>query len=263
VASIGAEVSGFAKGDAVVGQTIVGALAERVVAREEQLVPVPESIALPIAATMLQSYSTALFALTRRVSIQEGDTVLVLGAGGGVGLACVDVATSLGAHVIAVASSEEKRSLAVAIGAKSTINPDFEDVKLRARELSNSGVDIVVDPVGGAIAESALRALGPGGRYLVVGFASGTIPSIPLNLVLLNNREIIGIDLGAVTLNDPKMARMINYEVVSGVFEHRYRPTAPEVVPMARAGAALKALRQRELSGKIAVDIWRSDSSLP
>lgn len=255
VESVGDKVAGFAKGDLVVGQTIVGALAEKVVASADQLIPLPAEFDLPIAATMLQSYATALYALTRRVSVREGDTVLVLGAGGGVGLACIDVAIASGARVIAVASSERKRSLATAMGATATIDPNLENVKLRVREYSKTGADIVVDPVGGSVAEPALRALGSGGRYLVIGFASGTIPSIPINLVLLNNREMLGVDLGSLTMNDPGLVKAINIEVVSGVQGQKYRPTAPELVGLAQVGPVLRGLVDRGLSGKFAVDI--------
>lgn len=255
VASVGSDVVGFTPGDPVAGEIIVGALAERVVAFGDQLVPISNHVLPQVAATMLQSYSTALYALTRRTLIHKGDSVLVLGAGGGVGLASVDIATSLGADVIAVASSQEKRDLAVSLGAKATIDPGREDVKTKARELSKSGVDIVVDPIGGYLAETAFRSLCFGGRYLVIGFASGIIPAMPLNLVLLNNRELIGIDLGAVTAQDPKLAKQINLEVASGVSEHRFRPTTPEIVPLAGAGRALAALRDRRQNGKIAVGL--------
>lgn len=255
ILEVGSEVKGLRAGTIVVGETVVGALAERVVAYPEQLVPLPGGIALPVAATMLQSYSTAVYALTRRTSVTPGDRVLVLGAGGGVGLACVDVGVSLGAEVIAVASSAEKRDLAASRGAAAVIDPGSEDVKSRARELSAGGVDIVVDPVGGGMAERALRALGYGGRYLVVGFASGEIPSIPLNLVLLNNRTVVGVELGAETARNRDLATRINHEVVESVNEGRFRPIVPTMVSLEDAGRALQSLRNGEIAGKVAVDI--------
>jgi NADPH2:quinone reductase len=248
VVQVGAEAHGFRVGDLVAGETIIGALAERIRVNAEQLFPVPEGIEIPVAATMLQSYSTALYALTRRTRLQPQENVLVLGAGGGVGLACVDVATSLGAHAIAVASSHAKRALAVSLGAVAVIDPQHEDVKQRARELSAGGVDVVVDPVGGDLAETALRALGFGGRYLVIGFASGSIPSIPLNLVLLSSRSVIGVELGAEAAKNPALARAIYLEVIDGVASGRFRPVSMEGVV-----EAYRALRDREVSGKIAV----------
>jgi NADPH2:quinone reductase len=253
VVQVGAEAHGFRVGDLVAGETIIGALAERIRVNAEQLFPVPEGIEIPVAATMLQSYSTALYALTRRTRLQPQENVLVLGAGGGVGLACVDVATSLGAHAIAVASSHAKRALAVSLGAVAVIDPQHEDVKQRARELSAGGVDVVVDPVGGDLAETALRALGFGGRYLVIGFASGSIPSIPLNLVLLSSRSVIGVELGAEAAKNPALARAIYLEVIDGVASGRFRPVAPILTSMEGVVEAYRALRDREVSGKIAV----------
>jgi NADPH2:quinone reductase len=133
------------------------------------------------------------------------------------------------------------------------IDPQHEDVKQRARELSAGGVDVVVDPVGGDLAETALRALGFGGRYLVIGFASGSIPSIPLNLVLLSSRSVIGVELGAEAAKNPALARAIYLEVIDGVASGRFRPVAPILTSMEGVVEAYRALRDREVSGKIAV----------
>jgi NADPH2:quinone reductase len=253
VVEVSAEANGFRVGDLVAGETVIGALAERIRVNPEQLFPIPDGIEIPVAATMLQSYSTALYALTRRTNLQSGENVLVLGAGSGVGLACVDVAISLGAKAIAVASSKEKRALAASMGAVAVIDPQHENVKQRARVLSGGGVDVVVDPVGGDLAGPALRALGFGGRYLVVGFASGSIPSIPLNLILLNSRTVIGVELGAQTAQNPAMAREIYLEVIAGVANGRFRPVAPTVTSLEGVVEALRSLRNREIAGKIAV----------
>src|SRR5437868_5253672 len=134
----------------------------------------------------------------RRTTLAEGETVLVLGAGGGIGLAAVDVARALGARVIAAASTEDKLAAARAMGAEATIAYESEDLKTRARELSGGGVDVVVDPVGGRHSEPALRATGTEGRFCVIGFASGPIPRVPLNQVLLNNRTVVGVDWGEI-----------------------------------------------------------------
>src|SRR4029077_18328635 len=133
----------------------------------------------------------------------RGEWVLVLGAGGGVGLAAVDIATALGGRVLAAASGAGKLEAATARGAEATISYEQEDLKARARELSGGGVDVVVDPVGGPHSEAALRALGHLGRFCVIGFATGTIASVPLNQVLLNNRTVVGVDWGGWTFKDP------------------------------------------------------------
>ena len=216
--------------------------------------PLPAGVAAAVGATILQSYSTAVYALTVRSPVVAGETVLVLGAGGGVGLAAVDVARTLGARVIAAASSADKREAARSAGASETIDTLTEDVKTRARALSGGGVDIVVDPVGGDLAEPALRALRFGGRYLVVGFAGGAIPHIPLNLVLLNSRTVLGVELGGVLPRDPATGARITQEVLDGVCTGRFHPVNPVVLPLDRAGDALGSLLGRRVTGKLALD---------
>ena len=163
---------------------------------------------------MIQSYATAMYAY-KRAGLTAGEKVLVLGAGGGIGLAAVDVAVAYGAEVIAAASTADKLSAAQAAGATSTILYEDEDLKERVREVSGGGVDIVIDPVGGEKSEAALRALGKFGRLCVIGFTSGSIASIPLNQVLLSNRSVIGIDWGAWTGSDPVGNRKLIEEVVA------------------------------------------------
>jgi NADPH2:quinone reductase len=206
-----------------------------------------------VAATVLQSYSTALYALTRRDALRAGETVLVLGAGGGVGRATVDVASSLGARVIAAASTAAKRSAATAAGAVATIDSATEDLKARARDLSGGGVDVVVDPVGGSLSEPALRALGFGGRYHVVGFAGGSIPKIPLNLVLLNSRTVIGIEWGGWVLHHPEAATEIATEILDGIVAGRLRPVTPECAALSDAPRVLSDVANRRVTGKVAL----------
>ena len=148
------------------------------------------------AATFSQSYLTGWFALHQRAHAQQGQTILVLGAGSGLGLAAVDLAHSMGLRVLAAASSTEKRAAAAAMGADVVIDSTNEDVKERARAESDAGVDLVYDPVGGALGESCLRALGDDGQFLVLGFASGAIPRLPANQVLLRNRRVTGVEWG-------------------------------------------------------------------
>jgi NADPH2:quinone reductase len=246
-------VTGVEPGTRVVAQTGAGGFAEFVAAPARSVVALPDGIGAATAATVMQSYSTALFALTVRDHVQEGETVVVLGAGGGVGLASVDVATSLGARVIAVASTGEKRGAAMAAGAVAAIDPAAEDLKLRVRELTDGGADVVVDPVGGALAEPALRALRFGGRFLVVGFAGGAIPRVPLNLVLLNSRTIVGIEWGGWLVHHPGAAADVSREILEGITAGRLHPVAPVVRPLTEAAAVLADLAGRRVTGKVAL----------
>lgn len=253
VRQLGEGVDAVAVGDRVMAMPGLGGYADQVVLGARQVVPVPGDLDAPRAATFIQSYATALFALTRRTSLAEGEVVLVLGAGGGVGLAAIDVATALGARAIAAASTDEKRMLATVMGAEAAIDTTYEDLKARARELGDGGVDVVVDPIGGDAAEPALRALRWGGRYVVIGFAAGSIPRIPLNQVLLNNRTIVGVDWGAWSMRDPKAQGELLDELGALVAEGRLHPVAPTTYPLERAADALRDLLERRVTGKVAL----------
>jgi NADPH2:quinone reductase len=175
----------------------------------------------------------------------------VLGAGGGIGLAAVDVGVALGAHVIAAASTEEKLALARALGAEATIAYEQEDVKSAARACSDGGVDVVLDPVGGRHSEPALRATRRFGRFCVVGFASGPIASVPLNQVLLNNRTVVGVDWGAWAFSDPAGNGALLAELVRLVGDGRLHPTVPDERPLEEASAVMTGLLERSVSGKV------------
>ena len=204
VSAVGDGVTDVAVGDRVLASCGLGGFAEQVGVAADSVSPVPAVLDAARAAALGQSYCTALFSLRDRAHLQAGETVLVLGAGGGVGLATIDVARALGARTIGAASTDEKRAAARAAGADAVIDTTTESVKDRAREIARelagpgaTGVDLVIDPVGGDLAEPALRALGEGGRFVVIGFASGTIPALPANQVLLRNRSVVGVDWGA------------------------------------------------------------------
>jgi NADPH2:quinone reductase len=250
VSSIGDGVTGVAVGDRVIAYTGIGGFAEQVVVPAQSLVAMPDGLGFGQAATLIQSYGTILFTLTRRTSVQPGEWVLVLGAGGGVGLAAIDLARALGARVIAAASTKEKLDRAMAMGAEATIAYEDEDLKVRARELSGGGVDVVIDPVGGRHSEPALRATGPFGRFCVIGFASGPIASVPLNQVLLNNRTVVGVDWGAWTFRDPTGNREMLAELVAMIRNGRLHPTVPTEYPLEEAAAVMSGLIDRSLSGK-------------
>jgi NADPH2:quinone reductase len=192
-----------------------------------------------------------LFSFTRRTQLAAGDWVLVLGAGGGIGLAAVDVARHLGARVIAAASSAEKLAAARTAGAEATIDYEREDLKVRARELSDGGVDVVVDPVGGRHAEPALRSLRWMGRYLVIGFAGGDIPRLPVNQVLLNNRTLVGVDWGAWTMRDPSGNQALLAELMGLAGSGALHPVEPHEYSLDDVVGALTDLQQRKVAGKV------------
>ncbi len=253
VVDVGAGTDRFARGDSVVAMPGLGGFAESVAVGENQAAKLPSALSFAQGATFMQSYCTALFALRERGRVADGETVLVLGAGGGVGLAVVDVARALGARVFAVASTPEKRAAAIALGAEAAIDPGSEDVKQRARELGDGGVDVVVDPIGGPLAESSLRALRWFGRYLVVGFASGDIPKLPANQMLLNNRSVLGVDWGAWTMRDPDGHRRLLDDALGLVAAGRLHPVEPTEYSFDQVAEALDALLGRKVTGKVAL----------
>lgn len=251
VSAVGEGVIGFGVGDRVLALTGFGAFAERVAVAAPAVMLIPADLDFDTAATFVQSYSTALFALRRRTTVNPGEWVLVLGAGGGIGLAAVDVAVAFGAHVIAAASTAEKLAAATALGAEATIAYESEDLKQRARQLSGGGVDVVVDPVGGAHSEPALRATRPFGRLCVIGFTSGVIPTVPLNQVLLTNRSVVGVDWGSWAFRDRKGNRALLEELVELVRTGRLHPTRPRRHPLEEAAVVMAGLIDRSVGGKI------------
>ena len=250
VTAVGLGVAGIAVGDRVIAFTGCGGFAEQVAVPALSLIPMPDTIDFGQAATLIQSYCTVLFTLTRRTSLAPGEWVLVLGAGGGVGLAATDVATALGGRVIAAASSQDKLEAAIAMGAEATIAYEEEDLKTRARQISGDGVDVVIDPVGGRHSEAALRAMGHLGRFCVIGFASGPIASVPLNQVLLNNRTVVGVDWGGWTFKDPFANRELIGELMVMVASGRLDPTEPASYPLEDAAAVMSGLIDRSIGGK-------------
>lgn len=251
VTAAGEGVADVAVGDRVLAMCGFGGFAERVAIPAASVLPVPAGVSLAVAATLIQSYATVLFTLTRRTTVAAGEWVLVLGAGGGIGLAAVDVAVGLGAHVIGAASTPAKLAAARAMGASAVIAYEEEDLKARARELSGGGVDVVVDPVGGRHSEAALRATRWGGRLCVLGFAGGAIPSVPLNQVLLNNRTVVGVDWGAWTFRDASANRELVTDLMGMVEAGRLHPAVPAERPLENAGRVMAELLDREITGKV------------
>jgi NADPH2:quinone reductase len=254
VADVGDAVTGLTEGQRVLVSPGLGGFATKVAAAASAVTVIPDVLDAPRAATFTQSYSTCLFALRERAQARQDESVLVLGAGGGVGLAAIGVARALGCAVLGVASSEEKRAAAKAAGAQAVLDPAAESVKDAARAWAGgTGVDVVVDPVGGALAEPSLRALGDRGRYLVIGFASGPIPSIPLNQVLLRNRTVIGIDWGIWAMQHPAEQRALLADLLAMVADGIIDPVHPVEYPLDAVARALEDLLGRRTVGKIAL----------
>jgi len=233
-----------------------GAYAEQVVAPAHSVVPVPDGISDGVAATFVQSYMTAVFALRNRANAQRGQSLLVIGAGGGVGLAAVDVGASMGLRVFAAASTEEKRRLALDKGAEVAFDVGNDDIKTAVRELvaaeGKTGVDLVYDPVGGDQAETWLRTLGDDGQFLVIGFVAG-IPSLPLNHVLLRNRAVIGVEWGSWALNNRAANETMQQEVMAMIAAGKLNPVEPTAYPLERTVDALRDLAERRAAGKLIV----------
>jgi NADPH:quinone reductase len=252
VSSVGPDVTSPAVGTRVVALCGLGGFASQVIVPVHAAVPIPANLDAARAATFTQSFCTALYALRDRGGLRTGEKVLVLGAGGGVGLAAVQVATALGAEVLAGASSQEKRAAALAAGATAVVDTSGEDLKTAARAFSQGGVDLVYDPVGGELADSALRALRDLGRYLVIGFTAG-IPSLPLNQVLLRNRSIVGVDWGSWSIHHPYDQVTLHTELLEMVAKGQLTPVAPQVRPMSEAAAVLDDFLNRKITGKVAL----------
>jgi len=243
-------------GKRVLANVGFGGFATEAVVRADRVINIPDTLSTGQAASFLQSYLTGWFALTRRAHISVESTakneqwMLVLGAGSGVGLAAVDIGTALGLRVIAAASSQEKRDLALARGASAVIDSSSEDVKERAKEISGGGVDVLYDPVGGSLGETCLRALGEDGQYLVIGFVGG-IPQLPANQVLLRNRRVIGVDWGAWAGRHPQENAQLLEEVLAKIATNHLCPVEPQVYSLSEAATALKDLEERRVAGKV------------
>jgi NADPH:quinone reductase len=253
----------LAIGDRVFASVGLGGFASEVVVSPRQLVAIPESLSDGQAATFMQSYLTGWYALRVRAGAAEGDTMLVLGAGSGVGLAAVDIGSALGLRVIAAASTPEKRALAESRGAMATIDNtalDAAGIKDAAKAFAASfddradrgGVDLVYDPVGGEVGEVALRALGEDGQYLVIGFVAG-IPKLPANQVLLRNRRVTGVDWGAWVGRNGDANRALLAEVVGRIATGDLDPVEPVAYPLHEAARALRDLADRKVAGKVAL----------
>ena len=252
VKAIGEGVEGWKVGDRVSAQTTYGGYAEEVIAEPDRLAAIPDSMDFASATGLSSTYGTSYYALVDRGQLRAGETLLVLGAAGGAGLAAVEIGKVLGARVIAWASSEDKLAVCREHGADETINYTSEDMRARVKAITKgNGVDVIYDPVGGAFSELALRDMAWGGRHLVIGFTAGDIPKIPLNLPLIKGCSIVGVWIGAFARRDPARHRAHAAEIWKWVAEGRLRPHVSGRYPLERAADALNALMERKVAGKI------------
>jgi NADPH2:quinone reductase len=256
VSAVGDDVRAVAVGDRVFASMGWGGMATFSAIPASQAVAVPDGIDLVAAAGFLYAYGTSYHALKDRADLQPGETVLILGAAGGVGLAAVELGASMGATVIAAASTAGKLDLCRDHGAAMTINYEEEDLKTRTRELTGGrGVDVVYDAVGGRFSEAALRSMSWNGRFLVVGFAAGDIPRIPLNLPLLKGCSIVGVFWGAFMQNEPDKSKANNAQLVQMWRDGLLRPHVSATYPLERAGEAIRQLADRRAEGKVIVTV--------
>lgn len=256
VLAIGKDVSHVQPGDRVVALCGWGGFAEQVAVNANKVFKIPDAINWQIAASTLYNYGTSYHALKDRGQLQPGQTILILGAAGGVGLAAVELAKKMGAKVIAAASNQEKLDICLKKGADYTINYSTEDLRESIKKItSEKGVDLVYDPVGGALAEPALRSLTWKGRYLIVGFASGTIPSIPFNLALLKGASVVGVFWGAFTEKEPALSIQNLGELVQMISRGHIQQEIYKVYPLNNAAQAIRDLMDRKVIGKAIIQV--------
>jgi NADPH:quinone reductase len=252
VESVGAGVRDIAPGDRVMGNIGWGAAREAVAVPADVLVKIPDTLDFERAAGLTVTYATTLYALRERAALKPGETLAVLGASGGTGLAAIEIGKIMGARVIACASSDEKLTFARAHGADETVNYATEDLRNALKRLGGErGIDVVYDPVGGSYAEPAVRSLGWEGRYLVVGFAAGEIPKLPLNLVLLKSCDIRGVLWGSWVRREPAAQRALMTEIVKWCAQGKLSAHVHAVYPLAEIVTALKTIADRKVMGKI------------
>ena len=254
VVGVGERADGWSIGDRVLGALgATGGYAELCAIPAASARRLPDSVDYAAAAGLNYAHGTTLYALQHRADLRGGETLLVLGAGGSVGLSAVEIGKLIGARVIAAASTDAKLDVCRQRGADDTINYAADDLKERAKQLTDGkGVDVVFDCVGGETAEQALRAIAWEGRFLVVGFTAG-IPSIPLNLVLLKSCQIVGVFYGAMTVREPARNAAIGEQLIDWVASGMLQPYVSARYPLERAGEALRAMLDRTVVGKVVI----------
>ena len=256
VIEVASDVSSLSPGQKVVAVTMFGGMAEQICVDEASVAPLPNAIDYPAAAAFLFTYATAFHALKQRGCLQAGETLAVLGAAGGVGLAAVEIGKMMGATVIAAASSDEKLQLASDYGADHLINYAEASLKDGINEITaGRGADVLYDPVGGELFEQCLRAVAWGGRILVIGFASGQIPTVPANLALLKGSSIVGVFWGRFAEQEPQTNARNTAELLRLLGDGKLKPHVSETYPLDQAASALQTIVARRAKGKIVIEI--------
>jgi len=250
VSEVGADVAHLKAGDRVMGYIGHGGAREEAIVAARQLSLIPPGLSDEIAAGLSITYGTTLYALKDRARLKPGETLAVLGASGGVGQAAVEIGKLMGAKVIACASSDDKLAFCKSLGADEVLNYQAQNLKDGLRTLRKDGVDVVYDPVGGELTEAAVRALAWGGRHLVIGFAQGEIPKLPLNLVLLKSADILGVFWGAHTEREPGLHRANMDQLLAWAASGQLKPHIHKTYRFEEIGEALKAIAGREVKGK-------------
>ncbi len=254
VRAVGAGVDGFAPGQRVIGFTRTGAFAEQAVAPASAFLPMPDDMDFDVAAAITLTYGTSYHAVADRGALQAGETMLVLGAAGGVGVAAIEIGKSLGARVIAAASSDEKLAACKAHGADVLINYETEDLREALRAATEGrGPDVVYDPVGGKYSEPALRSIAWRGRHLVVGFAAGEIPRLPWNLMLLKGASVVGVFWGDFTRKEQEAHLAAMARITAWIAEGKLKPLVSRRYSLAETAQALQDMAARKVIGKVII----------
>jgi NADPH2:quinone reductase len=252
IKELGEGVAGWKPGERVIAGSTWGGFAQEIAVEADRLLRMPEGMDFVSGSAFLLTYGTSYHALKDRAQVQAGETLLVLGASGGVGLAAIQIGKAMGARVIAAASSDAKLAVCKENGADELINYASEDLRSRVKAITaGKGVDVVYDPVGGPYSEPALRDMAWNGRFLVVGFAAGDIPKVPLNLVLLKGCSIVGVFWGAFTRNEPEHNRRNNEALMQLFAAGKVKPHIHATYPLERAAEALNDVLYKRVSGKV------------
>jgi len=252
VKELGEGVSSVKPGDRVIASSTYGGFAEEIAIDADRLVAIPDAMDYVPASAFILTYGTSYHALKDRAQLKAGETLLVLGASGGVGIAAIQLGKAMGARVIAAASSDTKLAVCKDNGADELINYARDDLRTRVKAITaGRGVDVVYDPVGGPYSEPALRDMAWNGRFLVVGFAAGEIPKVPLNLALLKGCSIVGVFWGAFTRTEPERNRRNNEELMQLYLAGKIKPHIHATYPLARAAEALNEVLHKRVSGKV------------
>jgi NADPH2:quinone reductase len=256
VTAVGEKVSHLKVGDRVMALTGWGSFAEEVAVPGYNVMPIPASMDFASAAAFGMTYGTSMHALKQRANLQPGETLLVLGASGGVGLAAVEIGKAMGARVIAAASSAEKLEVAKAAGADELINYSESSLKDEVKRLTGGqGADVIYDPVGGDLFDAAIRSIAWNGRLLVVGFASGRIPELPVNLTLLKGAAVVGVFWGSFAQRQPQDNAANFQQLFAWHAAGKLKPLVSQTFPLAQAGEAINCLGQRKAVGKVVVSV--------